>query len=77
MQKFKLICFADVLMGLNEIVKQSQFLLLLIQINHLGIHQFLFQRQHCKKFFLNELFFYAEDGGNFFLNLLVNIQFLP
>ena len=37
-------------MGLYEMVKLSQFLLLLFHINHLGIHQFQTQRQHCKNF---------------------------
>ena len=36
-------------MGLQEMVKLSLFLLLSVQINHLGINQFLIQRQHCEK----------------------------
>ena len=50
MQKVKLISIADVLEGLYEMGKLRQFLLFLFHINHLGIRQFVIQRQHFKKF---------------------------
>ena len=69
MQKVKLGYTADVLMGLYEMVKLSQVLLLLFHINHLGTHQFW-------TFFLNELTLCSEDGEVYLLNLLVKLWLL-
>ena len=77
MQKVKLVYNVNVLMGLYQMVKQSQFQLFLIQIIHLVINQFLIRRKHVKKSFLNEHALDPEDGKIYLLQLSVKQWHLP